>query len=166
MRKKKSFAALALLVAVLVLGVGYALTTANLGVDGNVTITPDDSNFSVLFTNATVEGAGNTATVGDTKTATLNVSSLKTVGDKVVATYIITNKSKAGINATLEGLVVTPAEDAAKDFYTATAEFNTTDPIAPNGTATLTVTVELVKAPIDEVTGTFKVNFKATPIAA
>lgn len=165
MRKKKSFAALALVVAVLILGVGYAISSLDLKVNGDVTITPDDSNFSVLFTDATVDGTGNTASVGDGKTATLSVKSLKTVGDKVVATYTITNKSKAGIDAALAGLTVTPTEDDAKAFYSAKAEFNTTDNLTPEGTATLTVTVELIKAPTTEVTGAFTVSFKANPIA-
>ena len=50
MKKKKSFVALALVVAVLVLGVGYALTTIDLKVNGDITVSPDDSNFDVNFT--------------------------------------------------------------------------------------------------------------------
>lgn len=166
MRKKKSFATLALLVAVLILGVGYAISSIDLKVNGDVTISPDDSNFNVEFTDATVDGTGNTATVGTGKVATLSVKSLKEVGNKVTATYTITNLSKAGINATLDSLAVTPADDAAKDYYKATAVFGSTNAIVPNGTETLTVTVELVKAPLEEVTGSFAVSFKANPVAA
>ena len=50
MKKKKSFVALALVVAVLVLGVGYALTTIDLKVNDDITVSPDDSNFDVNFT--------------------------------------------------------------------------------------------------------------------
>ena len=39
-----------LVVAVLVLGVGYALTTIDLKVNGDITVSPDDSNFDVNFT--------------------------------------------------------------------------------------------------------------------
>lgn len=166
MRKKKSFATLALLVAVLILGVGYAISSIDLKVNGDVTISPDDANFNVEFTDATVDGTGNTATKGTGKVATLSVKSLKEVGDKVTATYTITNLSKAGINATLDGLAVTPADDAAKDYYKATAVFGSTNAIVPDGTETLTVTVELVKAPLEEVTGSFTVGFKANPVAA
>ena len=167
MKKKKSFVALALFVAVLVLGVGYALTTIDLKVNGDITVSPDDSNFDVNFTDAKITTTGSlagqtdVATKGDGKTATLSVKSLKTVGEKVVAEYTITNNSKAGINATLSNPTATQTNDAAKDYYTVTATLENNDAIAPNGTKKLTVTVELVKAPLDEVTGAFEVTFNA-----
>lgn len=168
MKKKKSFVALALVCAVLVLGVGYALTTIDLKVNGDITVSPDDSNFDVNFTdakittNGTLTGKTDTADKGDGKTATLSVKTLKTVGEKVVAEYTITNNSKAGINATLSNPTATQTDDAAKDYYTVTATLADANPIAPNGTKKLTVTVELVKAPLEEVTGAFEVTFKAS----
>ena len=168
MKKKKSFVALALVVAVLVLGVGYALTTIELKVNGDITVSPDDSNFDVNFTDAkitttgTLTGKTDTADKGNGKTATLSVKSLKTVGEKVVAEYTITNNSKAGINATLSNPTATQTDDDAKDYYTVTATLADANPIAPNGTKKLTVTVELVKAPLEEVTGNFTVTFNAS----
>ncbi|MBS5806129.1 MAG: hypothetical protein KIC90_03035 [Firmicutes bacterium] len=168
MKKKKSFVALALVVAVLVLGVGYALTTIELKVNGDITVSPDDSNFDVNFTDASITTAGtltgktDVADKGNGKTATLSVKTLKTVGEKVIAEYTITNNSKAGINATLTNPVATQTNDDAKDYYTVTAELADTNSIAPNGTKKLTVTVELVKAPLDEVTGNFTVTFNAS----
>lgn len=168
MKKKKSFVALALVVAVLVLGVGYALTTIDLKVNGDITVSPDDSNFDVNFTDAkitttgTLTGKTDTADKGNGKTATLSVKTLKTVGEKVVAEYTITNNSKAGINATLTNPTATQTDDAAKDYYTVTATLADTNPIAPNETKKLTVTVELVKAPLEEVTGNFTVAFNAS----
>ena len=167
MKKKKSFVALALVVAVLVLGVGYALTTIELKVNGDITVSPDDSNFDVNFTDAkitttgTLTGKTDTADKGNGKTATLSVKSLKTVGEKVVAEYTITNNSKAGINATLSNPTATQTDDAAKGYYKVTATLVDTNPIAPNETKKLTVTVELVKAPLEEVTGNFTVTFNA-----
>lgn len=168
MKKKKSFVALALVVAVLVLGVGYALNTIDLKVNGEITVSPDDSNFDVNFTDAkittkgTLAGQTDAATKGDGKTATLSVKTLKTVGEKVIAEYTITNNSKAGINATLTTPTATQTDDTAKEYYKVTAELADNVAIAPNGTKKLTVTVELVKAPLDEVTGAFEVTFKAS----
>ncbi len=168
MKKKKSFVALALVVAVLVLGVGYALTTIDLKVNGDITVSPDDSNFDVNFTDAsitttgTLTGKTDTADKGNGKIATLSVKTLKTVGEKVVAEYTITNNSKAGINATLSNPTATQTDDTAKDYYTVTAELADNAAIAPNGTKKLTVTVELVKAPLEEVTGNFTVTFNAS----
>ena len=168
MKKKKSFVALALVVAVLVLGVGYAITTIDLKVNGDITVSSDDSNFDVNFTDAsitttgTLTGKTDTAEKGNGKTATLSVKTLKTVGEKVVAEYTITNNSKAGINATLSNPTATQTNDAAKNYYTVTATLADTNPIAPNGTRKLTVIVELVKAPLEEVTGNFTVTFNAS----
>lgn len=163
MKKKKNFTLLGLVVAVLVLGIGYAISSIDLKVNGDVKISPDDSNFIVEFTNANVAGDKDTATIGDGKTATLHVETLKTVGDEVVATYTITNKSKAGLNATLTNPTVNYTADDAKGYYEVTAVLADTNAIAPNGTETLTVTVKLVKAPFTEVTGNFEVAFQATP---
>lgn len=131
MKKKKSFVALALVVAVLVLGVGYALTTIDLKVNGDITVSPDDSNFDVNFTDASITTTG--TLTGKTDTA-----------DKG------------------NGKTATQTNDDAKDYYTVTATLADTNPIAPNGTKKLTVTVELVKAPLEEVTGNFTVAFNAS----
>lgn len=166
MKKNKSFIGLALVVAILVLGIGYALSAIDLNVNGDVAISPDDSNFAIEFTNATVDGTGNNATIGDGHIATLDVKSLKTVGDTVTAVYTITNKSNAGLSATLTNPNVTQVEaGTANDYYTASAVLGTTDPISVNGTTTLTVTVKLIKAPLEDVTGKFTVSFKANAVA-
>lgn len=166
MKKKKSFVTLALIVAVLILGVGYAISNVDLTVNGDVKVSPNNNNFKVLFTAANITGTGNTATVGTGTEATLHVETLESVGDTVTATYTITNQSQAGINASLSNPTVTYTEDAAKGYYEITAVLADTTAIVPNGTKTLTVTVKLVKAPVEEITGNFKVNFTATPQAA
>ena len=165
---KKSFIAFTLLVAVLVLGVGYALTTIDLKVNGELTVSPDDSNFDVNFTNAVITTTGSltgktdTIDKGNGKTANLSVKTLKTVGEKVIAEYTITNNSKAGINASLSNPNVTQTADTAKEYYTVTAQLENANPIAPNETKKLIVTVELIKAPLNEVTGSFEISFDAT----
>lgn len=163
MKKKKSFVTLALIVAVLILGVGYAISNVDLSVNGDVKVSPDDNNFKVVFTDASIEGTGNTATVGTGTEATLHVETLTSVGDTATATYTITNQSQAGINASLSNPAVTYTEDAANGYYEVTAALADATAIAPNGTKTLTVTVKLVKAPVKEITGNFKVSFTATP---
>lgn len=166
MKKKKSFITLAIVAAVLLLGVGYALNAIDLTVNGDITISPDDSNFVVEFTDATVTGTGNTADKGDGKTATLHVESLKTVGDTLTATYTITNSSKAGLNADITTPTVQYATDTANGFYEVTSALENTTAIAPAGTKKMTVTVKLVKAPTEEVTGNFTISFKANPVAS
>ena len=175
MKKRKSFAALALIVAVLILGVGYAINNVDLTVTSDVKVNADDNNFKVEFTKAIVdnEGTGNTATVGDGTEATLHVESLSAVGDIIQATYIITNNSATGIEAALSSPSITyknPDGDSidADEYYEVTVDFNgSVDPVLAVGEeATLRVVVKLLKAPVNDITGNFTVSFNAQPQAA
>ena len=171
MKKNKTLLGVALLIAVLVLGIGYALDTKDLQVGGDVTVATDDANFVVEFTHAEDDNAtANDATIdaSDAKLADFTVTSLTAVGDKAKATYTITNNSNVGINA--EILEATATETSNGDYFavTPTLKYSDDDKILEVGeTATLEVLVELTKAPVDAaVTGTFTVDFTATPKAA
>ena len=171
MKKNKTLLGVALLIAVLMLGVGYALTSKELQVGGEVTVATDDANFVVEFTNAEDDNAtANEATIygTDAKLASFTVTSLKAVGQTAKATYTITNSSNVGINA--EILTATATETANGEYFevTPTLKYADEDKILAVGeSATLEVLVTLTKAPVDAaVTGTFTVDFKATPKAA
>lgn len=167
MRKNKTLLGVALLIAVLMLGVGYALTAKDFKVDGEVTVATNDTNFVVEFTDHKSDKTDDTTTASGT-TATFTVTSLKSVGNKATATYTITNNSNTGINA--EILEATADELTNEEYFTVTPKLTYADGdkiLQVGETATLTVEVELDKAPVDAaVTGTFTVNFTATPKAA
>ena len=167
MKKNKTLLGVALLIAVLMLGIGYALSTTTLKVGGTVTVDPEQTNFVVKFTAAEDNNAdANEATIGDGTNATFTVTSLKAVGDTAVATYTVTNNSAVGINAKIAAATVVK-ETENSEYYTATAAFaDGTDVLAKGESATLTVTVKLDKAPVDAITGKFTVSFTATPVTA
>ena len=168
MRKNKTLLGVALLIAVLMLGVGYALTAKDFKVDGEVTVATDDTNFKVEFTAHQDDNADANTTTASGTAATFTVTSLKSVGDKATATYTITNNSNVGINA--EILTATAAKLTNGEYFTVTPKLTYADEdkiLEVGETATLTVEVKLDKAPVDAaVTGTFTVNFTATPKAA
>ena len=164
MKKNKTLLGVALLIAVLMLGVGYALTSIPLTLNGTMNAETNNENFKVEFTKAEKSNDADTATFTGT-TATYNVNSLKTVGDEATATFTITNLSKAGINTNITANEA-QVTDAGQYFEVTTQLTNNTN-VAVNGTATYTVTVKLVKAPVETAaTGTFTVSFNAEAVAA
>lgn len=164
MKKNKTLLGVALLIAVLMLGVGYALQSRQLSLTGTATANPTDANFIVEFSSAEANNTSDIATFTGTS-ATYTVNSLTEVGQTAVGTFKIKNKSNAGINANITAGQIAETDDGNYFEVTSAIEDNTN--VAVNGEATYTVTVKLIKAPVDEAaTGTFTVGFTAQAVAA
>lgn len=164
MKQSKTFLALAIVVAVLALGIAYAaITSVTLNVNGNVTATPDQGNFKIAFDNVnnkpTFSGTGAaTLTIVDGTHATMEVTGLTKVGDAMTATFTINNTSD-DISA---DLVATPSNDNT-EYFTVTATLGATTIGPKTGTTTVTVQVECIKTPIVEQKATIGVAIVATP---
>lgn len=159
MKQKRTFLVVALLVAALSLAVGYAAITKNLAVTGEASATTDNANFKVRFTGTptTSDASKVTATVTNELAATINVTGLSTTGDTVTATYTIENYSaELGANLVVESITNTNS-----DYFKVTASL-ANPAIAKQETTTLTVTVELLKTPIDSQTTSITVPITAT----
>ena len=159
MKNKKLLVGIALLIVVLVIGIGYAAITDSLTITGTATATANEDNFKVVFNGEKTadEGVDATVTAG-AKTATMDVSGLTTIGQTKSATFTIENQS-AELNALLA--VKTETTDNA-EFFKVDAEIADDTALAPEGTTTVTVTVELIKTPIEDVTGSIEVELSAT----
>ena len=94
--KKNKTAKTGIIVAILLLAVGFAAITTTLVINGTAKIVPDSENFekNVIFTDATAsEGA--TATISDDgKTITFTTQEMKNIGDEATLTYKIKNDSQ------------------------------------------------------------------------
>ena len=163
MKNRKVFVGIALLIVVLVLGIGYAAITDTLEITGSATATADSKNFKVVFTGETTgvsDGVTAAATNGSVY-ATMNVTGLTTKGDSKSATFKIKNTSgelKALVDVATESITNT-------DFFAIDATVaNPTAELAPNAETTVTVTVSLVKTPIDTVTGDINIELGATAV--
>lgn len=176
MKNNKTLLGVALVIALLVLGVGYALSATNLNVKGTTAITASDTNFKVAFadvteTNIIEEGSGATADtiskINDTQ-INLGVNSLQAVGDEVTFQMTINNTSAEGIYASIPAPTITVGTNGSLDnskYYTVTTDWTTTKELAPiNGSQTFTVTVKLDKAPVNNINEEFTVAFTAEPI--
>ena len=88
--KKNKTAKTGIIVAILLLAVGFAAITTTLVINGTAKIVPDSENFekNVIFTEAT-------ATISDDgKTITFTTQEMKNIGDEATLTYKIKNASQ------------------------------------------------------------------------
>ena len=161
MKNKKTFVGIALLIVVLVLGIAYAAITDTLTITGSAEATASDENFKVVFDGEPTADTGVTATVTGLKSATMNVTGLTTAGQTKSATFTIKNNSPE-----LKALVKLNTESITNEdfFEIETVVANPTTPLEVSGTTTATVTVKLIKTPIENVTGTINVELGATAV--
>lgn len=165
MKNKKSLLGLGLLVLVLVLGVGYAVvSTQNLDIGGTAGV--EESTINVSFEGTTSKEGDGTITATATKgslSANITVTGLTAIGDSASATYTIQNLEK-DLNASITKESI---ENNKTEFFSVTTSVDENATVVEHeGTATVTITVELIKLPIEkeDSTATIKVNLLATPV--
>lgn len=172
MKGSKAFYLLAVVSAVLIIGVAYAaITNVTLDVDGYAKAAPSDANFKVAYTGANTvvsitdaTGVAKTgldskvtATATDgTTSATLNIDEgvLVSKGDKVTATFEVDNAS-VDLLATLATSTSVDAPEGTKtgvdtNYFDVKVELGSTT-IVPGGKTTVKVSVELIKTPTEPV---------------
>lgn len=167
-KSTKTVIGVVLFVAIILVAVGYAaVTNIPLNITGSATAEVNTNNFKVTFTDPiTTGGKGSTiAAKTDATTATMTVTGLTAKGDTATATYTIQNTSD---DLLAKFSVDTVSEST--DYFKVTSEVANTDAISPAGTTTVTVTVELLKTPIDadaeaaNLSTTIGVKLLATPV--
>ena len=89
--KKKS----AIIIAIILMSIGFASISTTLIINGNVKVSENQDDFSVIFTAASIDGKDVYSTVVDStkKIITFETSELKTLNQTSVLTYEVTNNS-------------------------------------------------------------------------
>ncbi len=89
--KKKSM----LIIAILLMSIGFAAISTTLIINGNAKVSENNEDFSVIFTAASLDGGDvYSAAVDETKkTITFETSELKTLNQTSILTYEVTNNS-------------------------------------------------------------------------
>lgn len=164
---KKLFTVLAILVAVLILGIGYAaLFNVSLNVKGSASANSGDYNFAVRFSGSPTVKKNNSssnvsASITGDHSATISVANLTAKGDKASATYTIKNVSTdltADLSATASVSGVNP------EYFNVSCKFDQ-DSIAAGKSTKVVVTVELAKTPVDgDKNATIEVLLTAKPV--
>ena len=169
MKKRKSLFGLILMALVLFIGVGYAAVSAvNFSITGSVGAASyqADVYFSAVTENDNVEkNIDVTAIINNENkaTATMGVTGLKAVNDSASAVFTITN-NEASLGTSIDAITIgyDNAETFTKYFEVTTSL--SANSIAAKGTATLTVTVKMIKVPVALSTPEeFTISFVATP---
>ena len=170
MRNKKIVIGIALLLVVLLLGIGYAATTKTLKITATAEASYKAENFNVIFTGATVNDSNTTTAVisnEDKTKATMTVKGLTTKGQSATATFEVTNNSDE-LLAELSDVLVSSTNN---EYFNVTAVINKAEgetkvKMNPADKRTVTVTVTLAKTPVDNVSENFDITFDATPVVA
>ena len=175
MKKRRTLIIALLLVAAIVLGVGYAALSRELVISSTAQLAPDDGDFKVLFIEANTENTelATASLTGDHSTANYTVIGLSQPTEDVTLTFKVQNQTP-DVNAKLTAVSLTdgmlylgegtenpysPVSDYFTKVVTITHDQTPTKTytyapsapipadfiLAPNETATVTVTVTLNK---------------------
>lgn len=165
MAKTSKIVALVLIVALLIIGVGYAaISNVTLDIRGTLAADGKQENFTVKFTGTPKPSdAGKVdATISDDVNAVLNVTGLTTTNESVTAEYTIQNTS-AELTANLTANVT----DGNDEYFKTEYAFKDNKTSLTHGeTTTLVVTVTLLKTPIAPVSTSVGIQITATPAEA
>ena len=166
MKKKRTFITLAVLIAVLVLGVGYAAVTKDLVITGTLNATVDNTKFVVAFTKAdkAVNLTGTPSASGLAASFVVDGSKMTTKGATASVEFTITNNTTTDVNLSAElSDAVIDQIDGSKFIVTASDLSGET--LAPGASTTTTVTVALKETPIEAISNeTVTVTYTATAV--
>ncbi len=167
MKNKKVLMLLTLLIVIFLLGIGYAMANINITISGFASATALDENFIVRFKKTGTSfdqptGMVNaTGTITSEREATINVTGLKKVNDEATITYTVENVSK-GLDANVTAI---PTVTSNEYFEVTTTGLSTQETkISTGDSATVTVTVKLIKTPIEDKSENITIKLTATPI--
>ena len=177
MKNRKFIVVAFLIVAVMLLGVGYAALTDTLTIIGNAHIDVDTANKTfdekVYFSASAASSSTGTGTEDDVAShtaddATFTAHKLATVGEKSVFTFTITNDSNVdaviSVNTTKLSGAANPSNSNSDKF---TVEYSYPDgmTIAKNGGTIDVVVTVTVREPVTSATSaTFGIELTATSV--
>lgn len=164
MKNRKKMITTALIVLVLLLGVGYA-TVSSVSLNINGTSKAETKELQVFYdgtnsgTSAKVTAISSPA---NTRAATFTVENM-TLNETVTMTFEVKNY-ETDVNATLAAPSVT--QNTKSEYFQVTTSCDKTT-LNAGETATITVNVKLIKTPVSEEAGstTVTVEMAASPVA-
>ncbi len=166
MKARRSIVIAFLLVAVMVLGVGFAAVSTTLDITGKADVNPDSAfKTDIKFTEANALEAGNTANVNinDDNKASFTANNLSGQGDSASFTFKVKNEGDLDATISVTTCAVTVGDT---DLFEIDTDWDAAQPLDANGEATITVTVSLKNTPKESVSGSFIVELKAEAVNA
>ena len=165
MKNRKGLISL-MLVAVLLLGIGYAALTDTLDITGSADVNQSAAeeafNEDIYFSAAVANETGNTASVNadNNDKASFTAKTLKGKGDKVTFTFTI--KNDGDVEATVTPKLNATLGNTNPEYFSLTSDWDGgAKVLAAQSEITYTLTVELLKTPTETVAGSFLVELTA-----
>ena len=164
MKNRKKMITTALIVLVLLLGVGYA-TVSSVSLNINGTANAESKELQVFYDGVNSGTSAKVTAISspvNTRAATFTVENM-TLNETVTMTFEVKNY-ETDVNATLAAPSVT--ENTNRDYFQVTTSCNKTT-LNAGDTATITVNVKLIKTPVTAEAGstTVTVAMAASPVA-
>lgn len=167
MKNRKFVVVAFLLVAVLLLGVGYAALSDTLDITGSADVNQSAAeeafNEDVYFSAANANEDGNTASVNadNNDKASFTANTLKGQGDKVTFTFTI--KNNGDVEATVTPRLNASLGNTLPEYFEITSDWDgQPKTLAAHSEITYTVTVKLLKTPTEAISGSFLIELVAT----
>ena len=166
MKNRRNVVIAFMIVAVMLLGIGYAALSDTLDITGSADVNQSAAeeafNEDVYFSAAVANEVGNTASVNadNNDKASFTAATLKGKGDKVTFTFTI--KNDGDVDA-----VVTPKLNASlgntnPEYFSITSDWaGESRTLAAHSEVTYTLTIELLKTPTETISGSFLVELVA-----
>ena len=162
MTKTSKIILVTVIAASILLGLGYAaIQNITLNISGTAMADPNQANFKVRFTGTPLVSDSSyvTARISNDTNATFDVSGLNTKGQKVTATYDITNES-----SDLSADLIVSTTNSNTEYFNVTSNL-AKESIVAGETTTVTVTVELTKVLLTEgVSSDIGIEIIAAPV--
>ena len=186
MRNRKNVIVAFVLVAVMLMAVGYAALTTDLHITGNATITSDQAqdefqgkihfdevNLATDITTNGTSGAANTLSKTGDKAMNLGVNSLGLDGETATFTFRVINESEHEATASIEtikimGVELTPNGEGVYTDEWISAKVTWVDSALEasdgvnHGEAEFTITFTLLKSPTTQIVRSINVTIDAT----
>jgi uncharacterized repeat protein (TIGR01451 family) len=168
MKNRKGLIAFMVL-AVMLLGIGYAALTDTLDITGSADVNQSAAeeafNEDIYFSAAVANEEGNTASINadNNDKASFTAKTLKGKGDKVTFTFTI--KNDGDIAATVTPKLNATLGNTNPEYFSLTSDWDgAAKTLDAGGELTYTVTIELLKTPTETVAGSFLVELTAVSI--
>ena len=169
MRNRKTVVVAFLLVAVMLLGTGYAQLTDTLDITGSADVNQSAAeeafNEDIYFSAAVANETGNTASVNadNNDKASFTANTLKGKDDKVTFTFTI--KNDGDVDAEVTPKLNASLGNTNSEYFSVTSDWDgATKPLAAHSEIAYTITVELIKTPTETISGSFLVELTAVSV--
>ena len=167
MKNRKIVVIAFLVVASLLLGIGYAALTDTLDITGSADVNVSDLEKEyeedIYFSAAVANETGNTASINGDNNDKASFSAKALVKKDDVATFTFTIQNDSAHTVSVQPKLNAASGNTNPEYFSIVSDWDgATKTIAPNGEITYTLTVTLLKDPTEAVSGSFLIELVAT----